>query len=113
MGDTLIASQQKETTSVSMVTGPLRAKARPYRVASGFSVIPESARMFPRSTLRAPSVTEPPASQKPGPAHPPLVRRTGGSGGGVRSPAVRNTQKPSGLFAPLSMRGDGGADERQ
>lgn len=58
------AHLREETPFASIVTAPLRAKARPLTVAPVFSVMLVSARIFPLNAVVVPSVAELPTCQK-------------------------------------------------
>jgi hypothetical protein len=65
-----------ETTFVSIVTAPFRARALPEMLARVVSVMLVRARMFPANVVSVPSVAELPTCQNTLQTDPPLITRT-------------------------------------
>src|SRR5687767_14663551 len=75
-GPTAPARPQGVTTFESSVTVPLRARARPCRLALVAMVMLVSARMLPCIALKVPIDAELPTCQKTSHAEAPLIRAT-------------------------------------
>src|SRR5438128_8398684 len=70
------AQPRTETLFVSIVTAPVRARARPIMFAPVFSVMLASARIFPTNVVVVPRDAELPICQKTLQGEPPLIMRT-------------------------------------
>ena len=88
----------------SMVTAPLRARARPSMVVPVFRVMEARAMMVPSNAELVPRVAELPTCQKMLQGSAPLMRRMVLSGAVTRVEPAWKIQKASGLPAASSVR---------
>ena len=91
-----------EMVLVSIVTAPLRAKARPDKLAPDAKVMLVSARILPANELFAPIVADSPTIQKTLQTPPPLVTKTDELVAVLRPPGIWIVQVAAVL--PLASR---------